>query len=114
MMNDGEEGAQYGSSAALDPEDMVYMQYRELGVLMWRGFSVDQCMDQCFANRLDVGRGRQMPVHYGSLELNVQFVSSCLATQMPHGEQGVCVGGAAIHSIHVTYIFPQPQAMPMG
>ena len=86
MMNSGEEASQLGSSAALDPEDMIYLQYREVGVLLWRGFTVDQCMNQCFANRLDAGKGRQMPVHYGSKEHNVQFISSCLATQLPHGE----------------------------
>lgn len=91
-MNVGEEAAQFGSSAALDPEDMLYLQYREVGVLMWRGFTVDQCMDQCFSNRLEGGKGRQMPVHYGSEEYNTQFISSCLATQMPHGEQSsVCM-----------------------
>ena len=86
MMNVGEEGTQYGSVSALDPEDMLYLQYREVGVLMWRGFSVDQCMDQCFSNRREEGKGRQMPVHYGSKDLHVQFISSCLSTQMPHGE----------------------------
>lgn len=86
MTNVGEEATQFGSCAALDPEDMVYLQYREVGVLMWRGFSVDQCMDQCFSNRLDMGRGRNMPIHYGDPKLNIQFISSCLATQMPHGE----------------------------
>lgn len=85
-MNVGEEGMQYGSSAGFDPDDMLYLQYRELGVLMWRGFTVDQCIDQCFSNRLDTARGRQMPVHYGSQEFSVQFISSCLSTQMPHGE----------------------------
>ena len=86
MMNTGEEATQYGTSAAMDPEDMLYLQYRELGVLLWRGFTVDQCMNHCFSNRLDMSKGRQMPVHYGSKELNVQFISSCLATQLPHGE----------------------------
>ncbi len=86
MTNAGEEAAQYGSSAGMDPEDMLYLQYREVGVLMWRGFTVQQCMDQCFSNWKDLTKGRQMPVHYGSKELNVQFVSSPLATQMPQGE----------------------------
>jgi len=85
MMNVGEEGTQFGSAAGLHPEDMIYAQYRELGVFLWRGFTVDNCMDQCFSNRLEEGCGRQMPVHYGSSKLNIQFISSCLATQMPHG-----------------------------
>ena len=85
MTNYGEEGIQFGSAAALDPDDVVYAQYREAGVIMWRGFTLDNLMDQCFSNNNDRGRGRQMPVHYGSKKLNFNFVSSPLATQMPQG-----------------------------
>eukprot|EP00949_MAST-11_sp_MAST-11-sp1_P000646 g646.t1 len=83
MTNSGEEGLAIGSSAALEPQDMVYGQYREAGVLMWRGFTVQQFADQCFSNVDDNGKGRQMPVHYGSPELNFQTISSPLATQAP-------------------------------
>lgn len=83
MMCSGEEGTHFGSASALDPGDMVFGQYREAGVLMWRGYTIDEFMDQCFSNRLDPGKGRQMPVHYGSKKLNFQFISSPLATQMP-------------------------------
>ena len=86
MMCSGEEGTHFGSAAALSLEDPVYAQYREAGVLMWRGYTLDQFMNQCFSNRLEEGKGRQMPVHYGSKECNFQFISSSLATQMPHGE----------------------------
>ena len=55
------------------------------GVLLWRGFSLDQAVDQCFCNRHDIAHGRQMPVHYGSPEHCFQFISSPLATQMPQG-----------------------------
>lgn len=58
-------------------------QYREFGVLLYRGFSIQQAADQCFSNEADLGKGRQMPVHYGSRELNFQTISSPLATQMP-------------------------------
>lgn len=85
MMNSGEEGIQFGSAAALDPDDVVYAQYREAGVIMWRGFTLDNMMDQCFGNNNDKGRGRQMPIHYGSKKHNYHFVSSPLATQMPQG-----------------------------
>ena len=30
------------------------------------------------------GKGRQMPIHYGSRELNFHTISSPLATQLPH------------------------------
>lgn len=41
-------------------------------------------MNQLFANRLDNGKGRNMPVHYGSSALNIHTISSPLATQIPH------------------------------
>jgi len=79
----GEEGIHMGAASALDPQDPVLAQYREQGVLMWRGFSLDQFTNQCFSNDLDLGRGRQMPVHYGSKALQYHTVSSPLGTQLP-------------------------------
>lgn len=79
----GEEAIQIGSASALDLGDLIYGQYREAGVLVWRGFTIEQFIDQCFGNDSDNGKGRQMPVHYGSKQLNFVTISSPLATQMP-------------------------------
>jgi hypothetical protein len=83
MTNYGEEAAQIGSSSALDFQDVIFPQYREAGVLSWRGFTLEMFANQCFSNQYDLGKGRQMPVHYGSKELSIQTVSSPLATQIP-------------------------------
>lgn len=83
MTNFGEEGNHVGSSAALEPQDLVYGQYREVGVLMWRGFPLEQFMHQCYGNSKDIGKGKQMPVHYGSSEHNFVTISSPLTTQVP-------------------------------
>lgn len=72
-----------GSASALNPKDTIFAQYREQGVLLYRGFTVQQAADQCFSNEGDLGKGRQMPVHYGSKELNFQTISSPLTTQLP-------------------------------
>jgi len=85
MKASGEEATHFGSAAGLEDTDMVYTQFRELGVLMWRGFTVDNIMDQCFSTKWEQGKGRQMPVHYGSWEHNFQTVSSCVGNQMPQG-----------------------------
>jgi 2-oxoisovalerate dehydrogenase E1 component alpha subunit len=53
-------------------------------VLLYRGFTLEQFMNQCYSNEKDLGKGRQMPVHYGSKELNFQTISSPLGTQLPH------------------------------
>jgi uncharacterized membrane protein len=70
-----------GSAAALGANDelstptLVYQfipltavlrvmgQYREMGVLLWRGFGLDNVMAQCLGNVNDTStKGRQMPV----------------------------------------------------
>lgn len=79
----GEEAIHIGAASALQLSDTVLAQYREAGVLMWRGFTLNQFTDQCFSNEKDLGKGRQMPVHYGSRALNYQTISSPLGTQIP-------------------------------
>ncbi|KAI4205610.1 MAG: hypothetical protein LQ348_001178 [Seirophora lacunosa] len=79
----GEEGIAVGSASALSPEDVIFAQYRETGVFQQRGFTLEDFMSQLFANRKDVGKGRNMPVHYGSSKLNIHTISSPLATQIP-------------------------------
>ncbi|KAI1336999.1 thiamine diphosphate-binding protein [Xylariaceae sp. FL0016] len=83
MVSAGEEALSVGSASALDMKDVIFCQYREQGVLAQRGFTLNQFMNQLFANKKDSGRGRNMPVHYGSKELNIHTVSSPLATQIP-------------------------------
>lgn len=78
MTNFGEEASHIGSAAALDPNDLVYGQYREAGVLVWRGYTISDFIDQCYGNDEDQGRGKQMPVHYGSRKLNFITISSPL------------------------------------
>ncbi len=79
----GEEAASVGGAAGLKPQDMIMTQYREQGALMFRGFSLENFMNQMFSNEKDLGKGRQMPIHYGSKELNYMTISSPLATQIP-------------------------------
>ncbi|CAG9132579.1 unnamed protein product [Plutella xylostella] len=83
MTNYGEEGVQVGSAAALQPQDLVFAQYREVGVILYRGMTVTELVNQCYGNHEDPGKGRAMPVHYGSKQHNIVSISSPLATQMP-------------------------------
>ncbi|BFZ07623.1 hypothetical protein BsWGS_10662 [Bradybaena similaris] len=121
MTNYGEEGTHIGSAAALSPQDLIFGQYREAGVLMWRGFPLVQFMNQCYGNAKDTGKGRLMPVHYGSRELNFVTISSTLATQMPQAagaayafkrkQNGLCVvcyfgeGAASEGDAHAAFNF---------
>ncbi|KAI5866198.1 2-oxoisovalerate dehydrogenase alpha subunit mitochondrial precursor [Durotheca rogersii] len=83
MVSAGEEAISVGSASALAREDVIFCQYREQGVFAQRGFTLKDFMSQLFANKNDPARGRNMPVHYGSRELNIHTISSPLATQIP-------------------------------
>ncbi|KAJ9704110.1 hypothetical protein PVL29_005412 [Vitis rotundifolia] len=79
----GEEAINVASAAALSIDDVIFPQYREPGVLLWRGFTLQEFANQCFGNKADYGKGRQMPIHYGSNKHNYVTVSSTVATQIP-------------------------------
>ncbi|MCF6436970.1 MULTISPECIES: thiamine pyrophosphate-dependent dehydrogenase E1 component subunit alpha [Pseudoalteromonas] len=79
----GEEAAITASTAALKQDDMIMAQYREQAAIAYRGFTLEQFMNQLFSNEKDLGKGRQMPVHYGSKELHYLTISSPLGTQIP-------------------------------
>ncbi|WP_246480310.1 thiamine pyrophosphate-dependent dehydrogenase E1 component subunit alpha [Motiliproteus sediminis] len=83
MQSTGEEATTVGFAAALEDDDMIMAQYREQGALVFRGFTLDEFMNQLFSNEQDYGKGRQMPIHYGSRQLHYMTISSPLATQIP-------------------------------
>ncbi|CAI9115572.1 OLC1v1016500C1 [Oldenlandia corymbosa var. corymbosa] len=83
LTSSGEEAIGIASAAALMPDDVVLPQYREPGVLLWRGFTLQEFANQCFGNKQDYGKGRQMPIHYGSKKHNYMTISSPIATQLP-------------------------------
>ena len=84
MTSFGETATVIGITAALKDEDMIYGQYREQAAFVWRGFTIDEMIAQCAGNKNDPASGRQMPVHYTAKRLNIQCISSPLATQIPH------------------------------
>ncbi|KAL5524464.1 hypothetical protein ACEPAF_9604 [Sanghuangporus sanghuang] len=80
----GEEASIVGSAAALAADDEVLGQYREAGVLLWRGLTLEEYINQCVGNESDAAtKGRQMPVHIGSPKYHFHTISSPLATQIP-------------------------------
>lgn len=80
----GEEACAVASAAALESEDWLYPQYREMGIMFWRGATVEEIAHQMFGNGKDLTKGRQMPNHFGSRKLNVVHVSSPIGTKIPH------------------------------
>ncbi len=84
MSSLGEEACSVGSAAALELGDWMYPQYRESGIMFWRGFTSQEYIHHMFGNAYDVTLGRQMPNHFGKRELNVVTVSSPIGTKIPH------------------------------
>lgn len=81
--NYGEEATSVGSAAALQPQDMVWPQYRELGLFLWRGLTAQEMADQNIGNENDRSKGRNLQVHYCMLEKNIQTVHAVLGTHIP-------------------------------
>jgi len=81
--NWGEEAASVASAAALQPQDMIWPQYRELGMFLYRGLTPQEMVDQNIGNEGDRSKGRNLQVHYCMLEKNVQTVHAVLGTHVP-------------------------------
>jgi len=80
--NWGEEAASVGTAAALKDQDMIWPQYRELGMFLWRGLTPEEMCDQNIGNESDRSKGRNLQVHYCLLEKNVQTVHAVLGTHI--------------------------------
>jgi pyruvate dehydrogenase E1 component alpha subunit len=80
----GEEAAVIAAAAALRETDWIFPCYRELGALLWRGFSLQTYLDNMFGNVEDKVHGRQMPDHFTSRALRYASVSSPIGTQITH------------------------------
>ncbi|MGK2947018.1 MAG: alpha-ketoacid dehydrogenase subunit alpha/beta [Acidimicrobiales bacterium] len=82
----GHEGAQVGSAWALRAgHDIALPYYRDTGVMLTLGMSVEQILLAVLARADDPNSGgRQMPNHWGWAEGNVITGSSPIATHLPH------------------------------
>jgi 2-oxoisovalerate dehydrogenase E1 component len=82
----GHEGAQVGAAWALRAgHDIVLPYYRDTGVMLTLGMTVEQILLAVLARADDPNSGaRQMPNHWGWAAGNVITGSSPIATQLPH------------------------------
>lgn len=80
----GQEATATGSAAALEKQDWVFPQYREPGAALIRGMTLETLLYQFMSTAKDIGKGRQMPVHYGDRGVNFVTISSVVASQTPH------------------------------
>eukprot|EP00756_Hemistasia_phaeocysticola_P021261 Hpha_TRINITY_DN15764_c0_g6::TRINITY_DN15764_c0_g6_i1::g.41090::m.41090/K00166/BCKDHA, bkdA1; 2-oxoisovalerate dehydrogenase E1 component alpha subunit len=64
MTNLGEEATSVGTAAALQPQDLMWPQYRELCMFLWRGLSLETIIDTCYCNVDCLGKGKNLPIFY--------------------------------------------------
>jgi 2-oxoisovalerate dehydrogenase E1 component alpha subunit len=79
----GEEALMIGSAAALHTSDWVIPSYREAGVAMYRGMSVEALVHNMYGTAEDPVQGRQMPCHYSDAAHHFISISSPVGTQIP-------------------------------
>ncbi len=84
LTSTGEEAVTFGSAYPLNDNDSIYISYRELGSLLWRGVPTELILHQLIGNDKDPSKGRQLPVHYAYKEYDIPSVSSPVGTQIPH------------------------------
>ena len=84
LSSTGEEIVSIGAACAMRQDDPIFLAYREFGVLLWRGVSLEAIMHQYIGNAQDLMKGRQMPIHHCYREHHIPSVSSPVATQLPH------------------------------
>lgn len=82
MKSHGEE-ATHMSVFPLRDDDWVFPSYREQGAWFWRGYGIENFLNQLFGNCKDPTKGRQMPVHHSADWLNYVSISSPVGTQIP-------------------------------
>ena len=79
----GEEAVSIAQALALRPGDMLFPSYRNQGLFVSRGVPLVELMCQLLSNKMDMCKGRQLPVMYHSAAKRIFSISGNLATQYP-------------------------------
>jgi 2-oxoisovalerate dehydrogenase E1 component alpha subunit len=79
----GEEAIAAGQALALRPDDMGFPTYRQQGLLIGRGYPLQDMVHQVYSDAHDPMKGRQLPCLYSSKAHGFFTVSGNLGTQYP-------------------------------
>jgi len=79
----GEEAVSVGAALALASDDMVFPSYRQQGILITRGWSIVDMMNQIYSNKGDRLQGKQLPIMYSVRDASFFSISGNLTTQYP-------------------------------
>ncbi|MES2441697.1 MAG: 3-methyl-2-oxobutanoate dehydrogenase (2-methylpropanoyl-transferring) subunit alpha [Pseudomonadota bacterium] len=83
MKSTGEEAVAVAATTALASDDMCFPSYRQQGILITRGWSLVDMMNQIYSNRADRMQGRQLPIMYSVRDAGFFSISGNLTTQYP-------------------------------
>ncbi len=83
MKSTGEEAVAVAATMALASDDMCFPSYRQQGILIARGWSLVDMMNQIYSNRADRMQGRQLPIMYSVRDASFFSISGNLTTQYP-------------------------------
>lgn len=79
----GEEAVSIAATMALASDDMCFPSYRQQGILITRGYSLVEMMNQIYSNRGDKLQGKQLPIMYSARDFGFFSISGNLTTQYP-------------------------------
>jgi TPP-dependent pyruvate/acetoin dehydrogenase alpha subunit len=80
----GQEAAHVASTAALAPEDWIFLADREPGSLLFRGAELETIFAQFFGREGDPLKGRRLPLLLGSREFNIIPCITAVGSYLPH------------------------------
>jgi 2-oxoisovalerate dehydrogenase E1 component alpha subunit len=83
MKSTGEEAVATAAAHALASDDMCFPSYRQQGLLIARGWSLIDMMNQIYSNKGDRLQGRQLPIMYSAKDAGFFSISGNLTTQYP-------------------------------
>jgi TPP-dependent pyruvate/acetoin dehydrogenase alpha subunit len=99
----GEEATHF-AVAPLRDTDWIFPSYREQGAWFWRGYTIQQYVDQLFGNEGDPSKGRQLSIHHSASWLRLVSISTPVATQIPQAV-GAAFAAKALGKDDVTMVF---------
>jgi 2-oxoisovalerate dehydrogenase E1 component alpha subunit len=83
MKSSGEEAVSIAAAMALASDDMCFPSYRQQGILLTRGYSLVEMMNQIYSNKGDKLQGKQLPIMYSAKDYGFFSISGNLTTQYP-------------------------------
>eukprot|EP01022_Parablepharisma_sp_SALTPOND_P000918 TRINITY_DN105251_c1_g1_i1.p1 TRINITY_DN105251_c1_g1~~TRINITY_DN105251_c1_g1_i1.p1 ORF type:complete len:486 (-),score=40.00 TRINITY_DN105251_c1_g1_i1:87-1544(-) len=84
MTSTYEEATNVGAISAINPQDAVFVQYREHGMFLWRGLKPIDIVNNCKGNRDDISRGRALALTNCAPKQNIFPNSGPLGNRNPH------------------------------